>query len=81
VGNKITEERLNHIVSEAQFAFWDKVAELLPEIKTGDASPEQVWEQDQLMKKWVKEWIEMNTPKEKGEPRRTFSFQFAKRKP
>jgi hypothetical protein len=53
-------ERLLNACEEAELAFWAKVAELYPEIKTGDLPPELVFEMEEKNMKWVAYWVGSN---------------------
>lgn len=51
-------------LQEAQDAFWAKVAECYPEIKTGDFAPEDTRMFNQATTRALREWLWANGPKE-----------------
>jgi len=57
----ISEKRLKDIRDKAEDAFWEVVARELPEIESGDFSPEETIRMESEMKKWIRLWIKWNT--------------------
>lgn len=53
--------RIKKIAQDAELAFWDVVAEALPEIKTGDFPPLESNNMSQQMTKWIELWVSENS--------------------
>jgi hypothetical protein len=53
------------IAEEAQHAFWAKVAEMCPEITSGDFPPESTIEFDRACEKAVEIWLRFNEPEDR----------------
>jgi hypothetical protein len=54
------EKKLNEVYLDAEFAFWEVVAKAYPEIETGDVGPFDLFEQAEMMKKWIRQWYKTN---------------------
>lgn len=52
-----------HVVAAAQEKFWDEVARLIPDRKTGDVSPEREVAFDEACRQVVRAWLQDNQPK------------------
>ena len=57
-----TNERIHHAVVAAQEAFWAKIAEAFPEIKTGDFSPSAQMAFDATCMTAAVTWVRANQP-------------------
>jgi hypothetical protein len=57
-----TEEKIREITNNALEAFWESVAEQLPEIKTGDMAPGDIVPFEMFARQTVETWIENNKP-------------------
>lgn len=56
------EEKIRNAVENAMLAFWDKIAEAFPEIKTGDFPPDAHFAFDEACVKAATIWVEGNLP-------------------
>lgn len=54
---------ISKIVNEAEEAFWQKVAEMCPDIKTGDFPPDAAFALTSSMNDAVERWIKLNFEK------------------
>ena len=59
----MTIERIRIATEEAQQAFWGKVAEHFPEVKTGDFPPEDQLTFDDACERAISRWLYYNTDK------------------
>jgi hypothetical protein len=53
-------DRIREIVQNATNSFWTTVAELIPEIETGDFSPLDTLEFERAAEKAIRTWINSN---------------------
>lgn len=56
------EERIGSAVYMASAKFWEVVADLFPECKTGDLEPLYIFKMEETMKETVTHWVENNKP-------------------
>jgi hypothetical protein len=59
---KIDEARMKNVAEEAQFAFWAKVVELYPEVKSGDFPPIDTLIFDKSCEEALNTWLRWNHP-------------------
>lgn len=55
-------KRIDAAVRVADEAFWEVIAKQFPEIKTGDLSPDAVFEFSRSCNKVVEQWYNANSP-------------------
>jgi len=65
--NDNADEHFKKAVAEAQDAFWAKIVELYPEIKTGDFPPDATFAFDTACEKALSIWLQGNRPAESEE--------------
>jgi hypothetical protein len=58
----IEDENLNRVVDAAQEKFWEVVASMHPEIKTGDLDPMSVVKLESAMAEAIAKWVMINKP-------------------
>ena len=54
-------DRIKKAAKEAEFAFWESVANQFPEIKTGDFPPLQAHKMQIQMEEWIRQWVDLNS--------------------
>lgn len=52
--------RIEEVANKAEDNFWETVAELYPEIKGGDFAPEVYYQMTDMMRAWIRHWIDLN---------------------
>ncbi|MGU4699121.1 hypothetical protein K6L09_20860 [Burkholderia cepacia] len=60
--NEDLKQRMEEVVEKAEEKFWETVADLFPEVKTGDMAPEASFAFSQACKSAVKLWLQSNHP-------------------
>lgn len=60
--NKITEDRFDDAITDANFEFWASIRESFPEIKSGDVDPSEVYLLTEAEKSALKAWLHYNHP-------------------
>ncbi len=60
--SEVSQEIFDSIVQAGQDCFWNTAAALIPEAKTGDLSPDMVFQLERVMREALAEWIENNVP-------------------
>lgn len=63
---KLNRKKLDKVFEEAEMAFWEAVAESLPEIKSGDFSPSDSAKIEKAMKEAIQSWYEGNQSADKS---------------
>lgn len=65
-GFKSAAERIDAAVYMASTKFWEVIADLFPECKTGDLEPLYVFKMEEVMKETVTHWVESNRQVPRG---------------
>lgn len=58
----MSEQMLEEAIERAQTAFWGRITNYYPEVKTGDFGPEETFRFDRACEDAVKTWLRYNLP-------------------